>query len=364
MLHEFVTANHELILERGRERAQARAWPFVSRTEIDEGLPLFLTQLVETLRLESTPTPFPADELEKSATKYGGQLLAAGFTINQVVHDHGNLCQVITELAIEQNAPITVEEFHVLNRSLDVAIAEAVTEFTRVTAATSVQDDVTRQGQAAHDLRDLTNTALLAFQALKAGPVNINGSTGAVLGRSLMGLRDLADRSLTEVRLSAGKHRRELVPVATLIDDVAAAGMLHSEYRGIVFTAEAVDGALTVSIDRQLLGSALLNLLHNAFKYTRPQGRVILRARGEGPRLLIEVEDQCGGLHHDGDLFAAFGERRGADRSGLGLGLSIARKAVRAHDGDIFVRNFPGTGCMFVIDIPLAESIAASEVPA
>ena len=54
------------------------------------------------------------------------------------------------------------------------------------------------------------------------------------------------------------------------------------------------------------------------------------------------------------DLFQAFGERRGKDRSGLGLGLSIARKAVRAHGGDIQIRNLPGTGCVFVIQLPAA----------
>jgi len=48
--------------------------------------------------------------------------------------------------------------------------------------------------------------------------------------------------------------------------------------------------------------------------------------------LLIETEDACGGIPPGkGDLFQKFGDRRGSDRSGLGLGLSIARRAVRAH---------------------------------
>jgi signal transduction histidine kinase len=72
--------------------------------------------------------------------------------------------------------------------------------------------------------------------------------------------------------------------------------------------------------------------------------------------LLIETEDECGGIPPSkGDLFQTFGDRRGRDRSGLGLGLSIARKAVRAHGGEISIRNMPGKGCIFVIDIPLVE---------
>ena len=103
-----------------------------------------------------------------------------------------------------------------------------------------------------------------------------------------------------------------------------------------------------------------MNLLHNAFKNTPPGGRVALRARAEHGRLLIETEDECGGIPPSkGDLFQKFGDRRGSDRSGLGLGLSIARKAVRAHGGEINIRNTPGTGCVFIVDIPLAAGESA-----
>jgi signal transduction histidine kinase len=69
----------------------------------------------------------------------------------------------------------------------------------------------------------------------------------------------------------------------------------------------------------------------------------------------LEVEDGCGGIPAVvGDPFEPFGQRRGRDRTGLGLGLSMARRAVRAHEGDIHIRNIPGKGCVFVIDVPLA----------
>jgi signal transduction histidine kinase len=99
-----------------------------------------------------------------------------------------------------------------------------------------------------------------------------------------------------------------------------------------------------------------MNLLHNAFKNTPAGGAVSLRASAQGERLILEVRDECGGIPAGkADLFHAFGDRRGGDRSGLGLGLSIARTAVRAHGGDIHIRNMPGSGCVFVIDLPLAE---------
>jgi signal transduction histidine kinase len=355
MLHDFIALNRETIISRTRDRVRRRPWPSVSARELDHGVPLFLTQLSETLRLEGTERPFPAGTIGVTAARHGGDLLRSGFDVSQVVHDYGDICQTIAQLAVEQGIPITVEEFHTLNRCLDTAIAEAVTAHSRITSETQSADEVERLGRAAHDLRDTLNTALLAFQALKSGAVAINGSTGTVLGRSLMDLRSVIDRSLSDVRLAAGAQRRDRLDVAALLDEVGAAGVLHADYRHIQFTVEPIDRNMAVHADGQLLGSAVMNVLHNAFKNTPPGGSVVLRAQAAEGRVRIEVEDACGGIPPSkGDLFQAFGDRRGRDRSGLGLGLSIARKAVRAHGGDILVRNMPGKGCVFAIEVPLA----------
>jgi signal transduction histidine kinase len=339
MLYEFVDTHRDEIVTRTRDRLRGRPWPSVSSREIEHGVPLFLTQLAETLRLETTATPFSSDAIGSTATRHGAELLAAGFNVAQVVHDYGDICQSITEIAVEQHAPITVEEFHTLNRCLDTAIAEAVTEHSRLTVQRRSEEEVERLGQAAHELRDLLNGAMLAFHALKRGTVAINGSTGAVLGRSLTSLRILID----------------------FVDEIAATGILHSENRGIGFTVAPVDPTLEVDADPQLLTSAVMNLLNNAFKNTPKGGAVALSAHAQGERLLVEIQDECGGIPESkGDLFQAFGDRRGRDRSGLGLGLSIARQAVRAHGGDIHIRNMPGRGCVFAIDVPLA----AVSVPA
>jgi signal transduction histidine kinase len=363
MLYEFIVTNRENIVARTRARVQDRSWPSVSARELEHGVPLFLTQLSETLRLESTAVPFSSDAIGSTAARHGAELLAAGCSVSQVVHDYGDICQAITEAAVERHAPITVEEFHTLNRCLDTAIAEAVTEHARLTAERRSAEEVERLGHAAHEIRDLLNTALLAFHTVKRGTVAINGSTGAVLGRSLTALRDLVDRTLSTVRLAAGIQRRERLGVARFVDDIAATGVLHSEYRGIRFSVVPFDPGLAVDGDPQLLTSAVMNLLHNAFKHTPAGGAVTLRVRAAGERLLVEVQDGCGGIpEREGDLFQPFGERRGRDRSGLGLGLSIARQAVRAHGGEIRVRNLPGEGCVFIVDMPLAVEAPAQAV--
>jgi signal transduction histidine kinase len=363
MLYEFVTTYRDPIIQRARQKLTARPWPSASPEELENGVPLFLTQLSEKLRSESTGAAHSQGAIGAGATRHGRDLMALGFTVSQVVHDYGDICQAITEIAIEQNAPITTDEFKTLNGCLDTAIAEAVTEHARITAESRSNEEFERSGHLAHETRDLLNTAILAYQALKRGTVAINGSTGAVLGRSLIGLRDLVDSTLSEIRLAAHQQQRERVAVTPFLSDIVAGGRLHAESRGLNLVLEPGDSAWAVSADPQVLASAVTNLLNNAFKFTPVGGRVVLRARANADqRLLIEVEDECGGIPASvGDPFQAFGERRGSDRTGLGLGLSIARKAVRAHGGDIHVRNTPGKGCVFTIDLPLAtETVAAS----
>jgi len=355
MLHEFITMYRDAVIARARAKLTDRPWPLASTSELENGVPLFLAQLSDALRSETTGAVGIPGAIGASATLHGRDLLALGFNVAQVVHDYGDVCQAITEVALEKNAPITTEEFHTLNRCLDDAIAEAVTEHARVTAHARSSQELERVGQLTHEIRDVLNTALFAFHSLKKGTVAINGSTGAVLGRSLLNLRDLVDGSLSDIRIAANQRRRERVSVVSFLSDIAVASALQAGYRGVEFVIEPVDPELAITVDPQLLASAVMNLLNNAFKFTRDGGRVVLRARQEHASVRIEVEDECGGIPDSKrDPFAAFGEQRGDDRTGLGLGLSIVRKAVRAHGGDIHVRNMPGKGCVFVIDVPLS----------
>ena len=355
MLHEFITAYREAIIVRTREKLTDRPWPLASTSELEHGVPLFLTQLADTLRLETTPTPFSQEAISLSAAKHGRELRALGFNISQVVHDYGDICQAITEVALKEDCPITTEEFHTLNRCLDTAIAEAVTEHARITAESRSTEEMERAGQLAHEIRDILNTALLAFHTLKRGTVAVNGSTGTVLGRSLMRLRDLVDNAVADIRITAQIQRRERVPVAYFLDELAIAANLHAESRGIRLAIDPVDPQLVVDADPQLLASAAMNLLTNALKYTPVGGHVVLRTLHEHGRVRFEVEDECGGIPAGNeDPFRPFTMQRQRDRTGLGLGLSIARKAVQMQGGDISYRNLPGKGCVFVIDVPLA----------
>src|SRR5688572_2067558 len=119
MLHEFVTTHREELIRRCRAKVAIRTIPPPTIAEINHGVPLFLDQLVEALRIDRISTP----AIGRSAMMHGHDLLEQGFTISQVVHDYGDVCQSITEMAVEMKAPISVDDFRTLNACLDDAIA-------------------------------------------------------------------------------------------------------------------------------------------------------------------------------------------------------------------------------------------------
>lgn len=372
MLYEFLTTHRADLIERCRSKVAQRPTPRASAAELEHGIPLFLDQLIETLKAEHTPALLRSDnvsappagdrfarpKIDESAQRHGRELSMGGFTIEQVVHDYGDLCQAVTDLACERGEPIEIGEFRTLNRCLDDAIAVAVTEFSYQHEVSTVDKAVQafneRLGFLAHDLRNHIHTAMLALAAVRAGNVGVNGATGAVLGHSLVRLRSLIDRSLADVRMTAGvPARHQLFSVAEFIAEAQISASLEALTRDCTLFVSHVDADLAVDADRDLLFSALGNLLQNAFKFTQPGTEVSLKAVANSGRVLIDVADHCGGLPA-GDseqMFAPF-RQSGADKSGMGLGLSIARRTVEANNGVLSVRDIPGHGCVFTIDLP------------
>jgi signal transduction histidine kinase len=356
MLHEFVTVNRDEIIKRCRAKVAARSVPPPTKAEIDHGVPLFLDQLVDALQRGLSSTEL-RPEISQAAIQHGHDLLLQGFTVSQVVHDYGDVCQSITDLAVQTNAPISTEEFRMLNGCLDDAIAGAVTqygrEFNQSTLDGGTARETERLGFLAHELRNLIHTAMIAFDVVKSGNVGLGGSTGTVLHGSLLGARDLIARSLNEVRLSQGIQNRERIPVSAFIAELTPAAQLAANARGVTLTVTPVEDGVTIEVDRQVLGAVVLNVLQNAFKFTRPRTTVTLRVGASADRVLIEVQDECGGLPGGevSELFRPF-EQRGANRKGLGLGLAFSRWAVEANHGRIYARNLLDVGCVFTVDLP------------
>jgi signal transduction histidine kinase len=353
MLFEFIVTNRDEIIRRCRAKVAGRSNPPPTEAEIDYGVPVFLDQLLDTLNGRTSGSA----AINRTALQHGHDLLLRGFTVSQVVHDYGDVCQAITELAVESDAPIAAEDFRTLNRCLDDAIASAVTEYGRARNAATVETEQARDNERlgffVHELRNLTNTSMMALQVLRTGNVGIGGSTAAVLHRSLVKTGALIDRSMAEVRLTEGVQRQEPLLVADLIKELTPAAILEADTKGLMLHVISVPDGTAVKADRQILAAVIGNLLQNAFKFTRPGSSVTLRIGVNAERVLIEVQDECGGLpeRNADDLFKPF-EQRSADRTGLGLGLAFSRWGIEANNGRIYARSLPNYGCIFTIDLP------------
>ncbi|MEP6720233.1 MAG: HAMP domain-containing sensor histidine kinase [Variovorax sp.] len=369
-MHNFLTNNRGELVIRCKAKVAQRPRRAATEQQLANGIPLFLEQLIRTLTAEEADKPADSirisgpsggdllalSEMGVSATAHGKELLKLGYTVDQVVHDYGDLCQAITDLAFERDAPFAVGEFRTLNRCLDNAIADAVTEFsfqrdTQIARQQSL-DANERFGFLVHELRNSLGTATLAVHALELGSMTVGGATGAVLKRSLSAMGTLINRAVAEVR-SGLPEQRQTFSVASFIQEAETTAQLVASAAGCVFAVPPVDAHLTIRGNRELLLAALANLLQNAFKFTHPRTDVVLRAYEFGEHVLMEVEDHCGGLPPGSaaNMFAPFNQYS-HDKSGLGLGLSIARQSIEADFGTLAVRDVPGIGCVFTIRLP------------
>src|SRR5260370_26670375 len=355
MLHQILMENRQELIKRTRAKVAGRAAPQATEEELVHGIPLFIDQLAQTLKQEATSSPFSPTAIDTSATLHGHDLLKLGFTVGKVVHDYGDVCQTVTEFALERQLPIGTAEFQPLNRCLDDAIAGAVTEWGRQRELDISDEEAERLGALAHEERNLLSSALLALQMLKKGTVAIGGSTGAVLTRSLERLRNINDRSLAQVLFSStARTPRRRIMLAEFIEEEEVAASMDATARGLrLILVRPEDGLLAGEADEMSLSLALANIVQNAFKFTRPSANVLLRVLAAEGRVTIEVEDECGGLPPGTaeELFAPF-SRPGAGGGRGSLGLSVARKAVEASGGKSAVRDFPGRGSAFSISLP------------
>jgi len=155
------------------------------------------------------------------------------------------------------------------------------------------------------------------------------------------------------VRVESKGQRQERIDLAEFVEEMEIAAIIEAKASGLELTVHPGEHGVIIEADRQLLAAAVANLLQNAFKFTRDGGHVRLTTRVTSDRVVIEIEDECGGLPpgQAEELFRPF-TQRSTDRSGLRLGLSISRKAVQLNGGELGVRNLPGKGCVFTVDLP------------
>ena len=375
MLKRFILENRQAIVERCLQTTPVSAGPGGEDEAADLWVWSVIAHLISVLELgrgaiaepQGADGRSPPDATSVAAGLH--ELPLQSLSIDRLVRVYGDAGQAVVDLAVEKGNPLDAAGMQVLNRVRDQAISAAVLAHNQrqglINADRAAQALHEQLGLMAHELRNQLQAATAMVYVLRSGSVTIAGSTGAALDRCLNRMQELVDSSLSDVRKATTLSPRcSRIAVCDLLSEIAIPAAIHARSRGCRLRVLPADPGVLVEVDRDLLLSALGNLLQNAVKFSRPDSDIHLRAGALGGRVLIEVEDHCGGLPHAFDAsFAAFSQNS-SDRTGLGLGLAISRRAIEANDGTLTVRDIPGHGCVFTVDLPLAAVSGPVAAPA
>jgi signal transduction histidine kinase len=350
-LAELLAAKRSAILAEWQDQVTGSLHPeAMPHPQLLDHLPAFLDEIAEALREREGP------DSSRIAADHGGQRLGLGFSLDGVVREYGVLRGAILAVARAESVSVSEQELAVLFDCTITGIAEAVSEYQRQRDAELQRHMNEHFAFIAHELRNPLGSSLSALGMLeRSGRLDASERFAQVLTRGLTRMHELIDSTLRSAQLANGiQLQLEPIKLSTLLEDVDLASAASAEEREVVLTFD-VDQDISITVDKRLVLSALTNLVRNAVKFSHEHGNVAVRARGGNERVSFEVEDSCGGLPPGAvqRVFAPFAQL-GADRSGFGLGLAIAKQAADVHQGVIRVQDLPGKGCIFVLELPIA----------
>ena len=327
------------------------------RAELLDHMPAFVDELIRALHPEAISLP----PMSANAEEHGEQRLGLGFDVAEVVREYGMLHECILQIAAEAEGVISPREHEVIVKWLNMGIADAVAQYVKQRDLELQRQNSEHLGFIAHELRNPLGSVKLAFGRLRRSELG-QSRTVEMVERGLRRIGEMIDGALSHASLKMGVIPR-IAPVGlrNFLQEIATDAAIEGQAREIEIAVLAPED-LIVEADPRLLRSAISNLLHNALKFSHERSKVVVSAARSEGRLTIEVRDSCGGLPPGKaeELFDPL-VQRGTDRSGFGLGLGIALQAAESHNGTIKVRDLPGEGCAFVIDLPSSATAAPSK---
>ncbi|CAN5552536.1 ATP-binding protein [soil metagenome] len=165
---------------------------------------------------------------------------------------------------------------------------------------------------------------------------------------------------LARIEQGEAPLRRDPVDLGQVVEDAIGRVRPYAERQGVPLRGEVPGSAAarTIEGDAERLGQLLLNLLHNAIKFSEPDAAVAVRVRSSNGHARIEVEDHGPGIPRR-DLERIFERFYKVDRArtrggpgSTGLGLAIARHVAEGHGGRIWAESEEGRGATFIVELP------------
>jgi signal transduction histidine kinase len=333
---------------------EAAAGAPLSRAQLEDRLLAYLRRLTEALARPDSTSPAALAETRKLAAEHGEQRLELGYDVAAVVRDYAALPDALQGLLRDSGFRPTADEVLQLTRFLVEGIATAAHAYSLEHDAKIRSAAAQHAGFLVHDLRQPLQSLKLRADLMERRGAAPSADDLRMIRSALHNLGEQIDSALVRSRLDAFPAPDiDSVEVKPLLDLLAGEANPVAQVKGIEVSVDAEPG-LVLQADVRMLRSAIGNLVYNAVKFSK-QGTVRVRARAAPPEhVVFEVEDTCGGLP-EGEtekLFDPF-VQLGQDRSGFGLGLALARRVADLHGGALRVHDLPGTGCVFVLELPV-----------
>lgn len=342
MFREWLSANRAVIVARAQHATAETSCEPVA----DTGVAQLFDHIVEAL----APAPDDSTTGGAATARHGGERSRSGAPLARLVHEHGKLVRAALEVADEQGVWLGPGELRELLEAFDSTLAAAVSDHQRACDRSQDEERADRLKHFSHELRNKLYTVTLAWSVLKGRKGEAGDESTAVVDRNLTSLVNFIDASLAELRDDRGQRDCGRVIVLELVDELALELSPEAAPRKLRFEVAPIPADLAVEASWAVLAETLGRLLHSAFRCSREGGRVSLRAKASGDRVLIEVEDESGGLGSANAhaVLAAVASR------GAAPGAPPQQGTIEAYGGKVDLYDLPGKGCIVTLSLPRA----------
>ena len=226
----------------------------------------------------------------------------------------------------------------------------------------------------AHELRNPLAPIRNALHLMREPNGDVHGiePERAMAERQVVHLARLIDDLMDVARISRGKIelRKETLLLAPVVERAIESVRSALQDRGHELAVHMPAAPITLMADPTRLEQVLGNLLNNSIKYTEPGGKIQVVVERTGAEVLVRVQDSGIGIEPEllprvFDIFVQADDHRDRSQGGLGIGLSLVRRLVEMHGGNITAQSKgPGTGSEFVVRLPvLADARSTRDAP-
>ncbi len=224
-------------------------------------------------------------------------------------------------------------------------------------------------GNISHELRTPLAAIKAIVDTLRGGAIDDQEAARDFLARADTEVDQMTQMiaELTQLsRIESGqvKLKLELVNLNSLIEETIARLKPQAERQNVALLSELQADLPFIQADRDRIQQAIINLVHNAVKFTSSGGRVIISTKLEGGLVVVHVSDTGIGISRE-DLPHIFERFYKADKArssgGSGLGLAIVKHVIQAHGGNIWVQSEEGKGSTFSFSLSVTTTLNQGE---